>query len=370
MQNNKRIKFLLLTALFTICSQLHAADICVTNSTEFQAALDTAENNGQDDHIKMKKGNYPVPSGNPFIYSSSPSEFGDLKISGGWLTFLGNSCGIKPLNTSAFITELDGESQNDILRIYLNNGVDVTISELNFVAGKNTDGNASGLIIATSGSLNGKTIVENNVFLGNEAKFSSALLVDGGTKTIVRNNLFIANHSEMFGAISLLNSDNKGIYFTNNTVIANTTDGLSTVDSASVYIVSFGTSKVFIANNILWNNDIGDLYFNDGTFLYNNIIGSYTGSTPIDQSNNFSVQPEFESVGPGGLSFIPAYNSNLHNKGIQPPTFVPIPIPFELDWDVGANDTFGKDRVVNGRVDIGSFEAPSEPPIFEDGFEG
>jgi hypothetical protein len=43
-----------------------AADFCVGESAELQAALDTAASNNESDTIRIRAGTYPVPSGGCF----------------------------------------------------------------------------------------------------------------------------------------------------------------------------------------------------------------------------------------------------------------------------------------------------------------
>jgi len=354
MRNLIGIKWLLIVILFTISLHPKAAEICVSNSTEFQAALSDAATNGEVDHIKMKPGNYPIIGGNKFSYVSNGGLNTDLKISGGWIDFNSGQCNLILLNTSAFQTSINGLGLNGVLDIQIGGSADFEIAAITFLNGRDNSqfSRGAGLYMRTLSGYNGD--------------FDSALSANGGYKTTVRNNLFITNHGRMGATVSLVNNNQRGIYFTNNTVMENTTDG-SNYNTAAVYIFTSGISQAFVANNIVWDNEFKDLFFSGAIYLFNNNLGLYT-SNALHEANNFSMVPEFDFTINGNV-YTPAYNSSLHNQGLEPPTFVPAPTPFESDWNEGNNDTFGHDRIVNGRIDIGSFETPEEPPIFENGFE-
>ncbi len=356
---------LMIIASILFCTHSKAANLCATNSNEFQAALDTAESNGEDDHITLQQGSYPIINGSPFSYNPDVGEDFDLKITGGYIDFFGSPC-VQIDPNSALETELDGMSLNRVLDIRPVGNSKIEIAALYFLAGDATEAiptRGGGLYISGSAH-SGVILIENNAFVANDAQFGSALSASGADIINVRNNLFIGNSAESGAAVELVNNLT-GMYFTNNTVMTNNTNGTNFNTAAVSLGTGSSTTKAFIANNILWNNEFKDLSFTPQTYLYNNDIGTYSG-TPFDENGNFSEEPEFQS---GLLNFTPTYTSNLYNQGIEPPIFVPVPIPFESNWDIGDNDTLGMDRKVNGRVDIGSFETPPEPPIFMNGFE-
>ncbi|MCB1590673.1 MAG: hypothetical protein KDI56_17300, partial [Xanthomonadales bacterium] len=56
------------------------------------------------------------------------------------------------------------------------------------------------------------------------------------------------------------------------------------------------------------------------------------------------------------------------DAGRRPPSILPTPVPFELNWSTGLLDLLGRARVQGDTIDIGAFEATPEA-VFADGFE-
>lgn len=192
-----------------------------------------------------------------------------------------------------------------------------------------------------------------------------------GDHIIFANNLVLANHNGTGTAISLTSNNGVGIYVINNTVLSNTTDSTSLQTATGLGVSVAGYSAAFIANNVLWGNQTNDLHLfvpagsSSIIHLKNNGIGSQAGITASVDVDNFSSPPMF--VAAGDLDFTPASNSPLVNAGRHPPTFIPTPTPFELDWTLPVKDLAGRTRVIGGRVDIGAYESPNI--IFINGFE-
>lgn len=97
---------LLLAAFVTSIPWAEAADFCVGDSAELQAALDTAPSNNESDTLRIRAGACPVPFGG-FEYSptSTANLDDDLALSGGWLPFF-FLCGFSTGDASQ--TVLDG----------------------------------------------------------------------------------------------------------------------------------------------------------------------------------------------------------------------------------------------------------------------
>jgi len=334
-------KWPFLIILMMVFCHSNAATFCVSNSAQLVSTLITAQNNGEPDEIRLKTGNYVAPFQQSFNYFAPDSETFGLKITGGWIDVLNNPCSVQP--GYALNTAIDANFGNRAFTIFPKGSQPVEISGLTFTNGLIDGESGGGLNITarTTGGFvpvgfDGTIIVENNAFISNQADFGSALYILEANKIIVRNNLIVGNHATLNSAVQLRNLNERGIYFTNNTVMNNSTDGTSNT-VAAVSFFTAGSSQGFIANNILWNDNAAlDLYFEDfnnsGDFhLYNNDIGSYLGFTK-HEANNFSVPPEFQA-------------------GIE-----------------GDEGFTAMQRILNDAIDIGAIEAASDV-IFEDGFE-
>ena len=87
------------------------ATFCVGDSAELQNALNVAENNGEDDSIRIKSGDYLTPNGQPFRFDNYEAH--DLSISGGWSDFGQLSC-FNQIGGDPYETTLDVNNRLDI----------------------------------------------------------------------------------------------------------------------------------------------------------------------------------------------------------------------------------------------------------------
>ncbi len=359
-------KHLLITiTLLLITTVGWSATFCVSDSTELQSALTTAQDNLAHDVIKIKEGNYVTP-GSEFYYYEDDGF--DLQISGGWSEFFGNPCG-QQTSQSAFNTVLDGNSQNRVLRLRKTGSANISVSNLTIINGLVDDPQRGGGIhfYDYNNASTGTLVINNTFFINNEAKFEGAISASGAEKITLKNNLFVGNHSLAGNTVSIVQNDGYGVYATNNTFVSNTTD--ASLKLAGLRVFVSGTSRALVANNLLWGNDNHDLEFGGSGdhYLHNNDIGSRTGVQPFSDINNFSLPPRFAS---GILNFTPSEISPLVNKGRHPCTICPIPVPFSQAWGLGSTDTNGNTRIQHNQVDIGAFESAHEPDlIYMNGLE-
>lgn len=338
----------MIISVLLLCNQTYAEVYCVENSSEFRAALLDAQGNGESDEIRLKIGDY-LTAGNEFFFNGRVEAHG-IKISGNWINFMGGDCVRQVLGQN---TVLDGGDQDRILNIISDIDVDVTVSDLIFLSGLSISTNndrGAALRIGGAVGFTGEVLVERNQFIGNEAKFSVILVGDGEVVSI-RNNFIFANHTEGNAVVELVNSNATGVYFTNNTVIENTSDG----DFAGVRIFTSGTSEVQVINNVLWNNELRDLTVTsqENYSLLNNIIGVSVG-IPDWSLNNSSESPEFQS---GLFNYTPAIGGNLFNRGYNI-------IGGTSLMNYGPFDELGHTRIIHSTVDIGAYEAREEPLFF------
>lgn len=350
MQN---IQTALLTLALTLISfnRVSAAEFCVGTANELRAALAFAESNHEADDIRIELGIYET-NGTVFSYHDSGNH--DLTISGGWIDFFGNDCGIQSPN-EPFETIIDGSNSSRGMSINISGEADVMITDLTFSNGyfAHTGG---GLAVFNLGTIHtGQVVIEKNAFLNNEANLAAALSVYGGGTAHIRNNLILVNHANTSDSARILNNNANGIYFNNNTVFGNTSDNMG---ASGVYLYVEGTSQVLVANNILNNNENDDLEvitMAGDYFLFNNNVDVFTGSPPTVSANNINKPNHFQG---GLLNYVPNSNSYLVDAG-RPPCLIacPFPTPFENAWSLGNEDILSQLREQGDKVDIGAFES-------------
>jgi hypothetical protein len=348
MRYQLRLATVVLVGLYA--PQLLAATFCATTPAQLQAALSTAASNGQHDAIRVHTGNYDLSNAN-LVYDPSGAEDFDLDISGGWVAFFENPCGV--MLDDPWQTTLDGGDERRILRIAVDEGQsDVSVRQLVFLSGHADPGLGGGLEIRYGLDAVGTVVVERNIFLLNSAAQAGALSVQGPTLEKITNNLFLLNEAGSRAVAVLLTTGLFGVSFTNNTVLSNTHT------NANQPTVSFGAGRVFIANNNFWDNDGYDasLGAQGDRFAYNNNFRELQLAGGEILENNLSVEPEYQA---GLFNFTPKRNSALVDAGREPEGSAPL-------WDLTDIDLNASTRLIGPHVDIGAFE---NEKIFVDGFD-
>lgn len=340
--------------IISLCSiTASAADFCVANSTELDAALDAAEANGESDIIRLIKGTYVVPPGGFYFGSSEP--YG-LIIEGDYTEFMSDCARFTP--PTPWDTILTGDDLYPVLRLDFTSDqhLNAHVASLTIQDGLYTGAGqqAAGLsIIGWSG--NRVSIeIENCLFLGNEGTNQAGALAAVSEKSLrLINNFFIGNQSGWFATASLfcngIGVPDPCIEILNNTVTGNTT-----ATGHGGILVEGSCASCFIDNNILYGNDNDDLFLNTAIGLAcrvnHNDIQDYSG-TPHSMTGNMSVYPEYV----GFFNFHLAPDSPLVDAGIKRLS-APLP-PYDAD---------GLPRIVGPAIDIGAFERQT---LFHDGFE-
>ncbi|WP_395373858.1 hypothetical protein [Marinicella sp. W31] len=352
---------------FLLLTTVQAATFCVTNSTQLLLRLNEAATNDQNDVIRIKQGTYPIIS-NPqlthgFTYSGG-NENRTLDISGGWISFNNNDCGLQINQGDS--TVLDGRDLQGVMRITA--GGNVFISNLSFINGFVDNSLSSGLHLFLSDDTRRgflgpiRATIEKNFFIGNESQSRAAFTASSDVgRVYFKNNLVVSNNSSL--GLYVATFDSNETYLINNTFFAN---------SGGISISPASGEKAYVVNNLVWGtqnrnvglsaNGTGELY------VFNNNYQTATINQPTAVAQNQSIQPVF--VGSNILDFTPAIGSSMINAGKPSPFIVPNPITFPFNWNVGIADFEGNARVLDGRVDIGAVEAPVPPDlIFMNGFE-
>jgi len=114
--------------LIALATSAHAATFNVSTPAEFQAALTTAQANGENDLINVAAGTYDISASGTLTYTAAPTENASLRIDG---------------TDSTFVT-LDGGSQVPILRIDTTAVVDDELVAIVINAMTFRNGNATG----------------------------------------------------------------------------------------------------------------------------------------------------------------------------------------------------------------------------------
>ncbi|MEE4330196.1 MAG: choice-of-anchor Q domain-containing protein [Wenzhouxiangella sp.] len=364
-----------------------AADFCVTNSAELQAALDIAETNGQDDTVRIVQGTYAAPPGG-FTFSAPASEDGfSLTVSGGF-TSSGPPFFIcsEPVLKDPELTVLDGGGTRRVMILVLPQEGSVDVRNLSFINGFSADSGGSGgldLFLPIGSSFAGTLTVENNIFLLNKANQVGGLNVGGfsGLETVnvrVVNNLFVGNQANQmqqgpapgaaYIAVSLpeprgeiVIDPRPAVSFVHNTVV----DNHSINQTGGVFIAG-DVTNLYVASNNFWNNSGNDLeWFGVGPnrVLRNNNIqqSEFNSLPPTSEGGNISAPPQFLNCGPLCVDRIPAPGSPLIDAGYSPlgPPFQP--------WSAPSRDLNGEPRVQGSAIDIGAYEGVGDR-VFNDRF--
>lgn len=353
----------ILTLFFVVTSfTTSAVTICVDDSQSFESALITAANNNQADHIQIARGTTLVTI-NGFIYDGESEPF-DLTISGGWYEGLEKGaifCNAQSKKYPESVINGNGLFRGLLIKSHPSSNIE--LSYLSFINGAAVAGSGGGLFVK-----NGNVLIENNVFISNTAPLGgAALFVANGSKYVIRNNLFAYNPSTVFaGAVSINSLDQTtGVYFTNNTVIFNSTASTSSTSCAGLNLTNNGSAKAYIGNNILWGNDFNDIVMG-GTgykYLINNDIGGLAGQIGDVETGNITQDPEFIDLTTN--NFMPKAPSSLVNSGRHPLNPQEHPT-FDNLWAMGEFDLNGEPRVQGNRVDMGAYE--TSDVIFKNGF--
>ena len=315
-----------------------SATFCVSTPAQLSIALSVAQSNGQDDTIYLQTGTYLLSS--ELQYTAAINETYRLAIIGGQAAACAGYA-------SSGSSVLDG--QNLVRQLSINATGEVDIGRITFQQG-NPAQYAGGALNVVNTSAAG-TYIFASQFVSNQTAPGhpgGAIYVSSSTQGDISlwSNLFIANTGSSAGAVYL--DGNHNTYVTGNTILANTLinhAGLGGLDLA-------GTGHYWISNNILWNNEGNDVYDQNGnTDFANNDIGVKGGFAPLSESNDLSVDPDFN----GFLSVSLAPASPLVNAGLDT-------APGGVG---GCCDPSGNPRVQGKHVDIGAFESDV---LFRDGF--
>lgn len=354
---HKRIAFWIVL-LVSAQSSVHAEDFCVSNAVEFQDALWQAQINAQNNHIKLVTGTYHTSdNGNldsGFEYVNSMP--GSLTISGGWqVSGAGVICTLSRTIVAASETILSGDHLHRVLSIAAGDAnANVTIINLTIQDGfPYTDNGATGGLQISgfdgNNDLVADVLIDRVIFRQNQGNYASTLTVNSSGSVHVRNSLFWGNEVNISYTAGLSSNGSEPVYFTNNTVVANTT--LSANGVSGVFLQNTGSGGIVAANNILWDNTLWDIVFSGTSanhHLLYNVLQTVIGNAGTNIGNS-NANPML------GVDFTLTQDSPALDAGVVPTPGQPN-TPVELDWELGDYDVDAHSREMGLSVDMGAIE--------------
>lgn len=376
-------------------STIQAANFNVSNGSELQAALTTAQSNGEADTILLAAGTYDASAGT-FSYIADATLGSEenfpltLRGADGEAAVLdgGDSTQVMSIDTSV----LPDDSNADILiqKITFQNGNtgnsgggllvitddgDVTVLSSKFLDNESTNYGGGADFILGNNSGGGNLVVNGCLFEGNSAPSIGAaeFIVDAGG-AVATNNIFFQNESTSdVGALlfQYFSGAPSGAPLTlvNNTFVQNSAG----TDYGALELYAFEAGETYnVYNNLFFENSaagIGDDIFVDidsavTLNLFNNNFAEicFDASSNCDPASNpnvnfgenLNVDPLFIDVAAGNFSL--ALGSPVIDQGDPAAPELP-----SLDY-------VGNPRVVGTAPDIGAIEAQPEISASPEGF--
>jgi hypothetical protein len=348
-----------LAALAMVTVRVHAAEFCVSTSTQLQQALMTAASNNQADTIKIETGTYTTTGGGIAFAYSTAQNF-TLIVSGGYVSNPPQMCARQVDNPGA--TVLSGSNTRQVMQLFGSPGTigGQSLSNLTIQEGLSSQAGA-GLSVGGGGGFSGNVLVYRVIVARNVGtQFGGGMAVYSEGIVNIRNNLFLLNRCGM-GNCALSATVNATFpattraFFGNNTVVGNQCTSGSPCTATGARFG--GSASAVFYNNVFAANSNGDLdlfSFSGGLvdLYYNNLV-SITGTAPNASVGNIAfANPQFVDL--LNEDFRPRLNSPLRNAGTD---------QFALE----TLDLAGMPRVNENRVDIGAYE--SSDRIFADAFD-
>lgn len=337
--------FALAFALAVPPQDARSADFCANTSAQLQAALTTANSNGEADVIRLNSAVFSAPTNAGF--EAGVADGKDLTIEGGYFSFM-NPCNFYFNDPTTTI--LDGANTKKGLQFVTTTGAaNITVRNLTLIDHVGAQGTA--LYVPSTNNYGGDVLVDRVIFTGNQATLApGALYVNTSGNVTVRNSLFAANTAVEQAAFGLIaHGDN--LFVANNTVADNVA---TNPNSNAAAVTVSGTAAHWLSNNIIRGNTTGtqpDLHVSFSTRLLFNVVGLIHGNAHPDSTGNLAIDPLFQGAGDYRLRS----DSPLVNYGLETPP-----------GGVADYDLDGMDRVIGQRIDIGAYESDT---LFTDGFQ-
>ena len=343
-----------------------AATFCVSTPAALDAALQTAEENGESDSIRLTGGLFEDPDGvGKYRYYTSESH--SLLIDGGWVR-VGGACVIRFADATA--TVLSGAGVHQVISLEGEPGTNgsITIRNLTIrdgvadLAGTGDNGSGGGLTVGGPGGYTGAVLVDRVIIRNNDASlYGAGVLAGTGGTLVIRNSVFLANRCGSTNCAASLTQNNPAAnysaVFAQNTVVANTcfASASDTCAGGVRLWAGAGGSGLFL-NNIFVANTLSDLLLSSPSIdvLYNNYDSIGGNEDPVTLAGNvIGVYPKFVDLFGGNLRLAP--DSPVRDAG------------FALAGMNGDVDLDGLPRVIGPAPDMGAYE--EQDVIFVGGFD-
>jgi len=276
------IVYVALLSLFLVPTFSLGATFCVSDATDLQTALTTAESNGADNTIKIVQGTY---NGN-FTYAST--EAYSLTVEGGYA----EGCASRTINPANTI--LDGGGTDMVLALVSQGAATFSVEGLTLQNGNASTVDYGGGLYA---STDGNVTLTNNTFSDNTASSYGGGAYILGTATL-SNNSFITNYSRYGG----------GVYITGNGTLTDNTFTENTFTSPSMggsgggaYIGGNGTltSNTFTDNTARYIGSSGGAYISGRGILTDNTFTGNTGGVRSGGNSTLTGNTFTENTGGG-----------------------------------------------------------------------
>jgi hypothetical protein len=268
---------------------VQAATFCVSNATELQTGLTTAQSNGEDDTIQIVQGTY---IGN-FTYAST--EAYGVNVEGGYTSGCASRV-IDPANTV-----LDGDAGGNVLVLSAPaQAVEFSVDGVTLQNGNASNDKGGGLFVITDGgavSLTNNTIAENRASFFGGGCYLFCHTITGYSNTI-KNNLSV------WGA-GIYVSESNTIELSNNTISGNGGDEYPDYGQAGGGVnIHKNSSTVTFSNNNISENYVtsggGGIHVTQGSLVileYNTInenvvTGNSSGSGEINGGGGIAISAD------------------------------------------------------------------------------
>jgi hypothetical protein len=323
----------------------------------------------QNDQATLTINNCAVTGNNGSTLGAGISNDGTLTINDSSITdnvlqYQGTGAGIASsgtliINNSIIGGNGSGKGYTDGGGIYSSGMLEITNSTID---GNSVGGFGGGIYNVGAAIITSSTISGNSSGGGYPGPplpgFGGGISSNGTGATLTISNSTVSGNSVL--TIDTEPGRGGGIGNSGSLQIANSTlSGNSGTNGGAIYN---GAAPLQIANSILNAGDVGENIFNDGgtiTSLGYNLSSDNGGgylSGPGDQTNTNPILGPLQDNGGSTQTHRPYPQSPAIDAG--DPSFTPPPL-----YDQRGT---GFDRVVNGRIDIGSFEVqegkPTPPP--------
>jgi hypothetical protein len=353
---------MLVTLTLILSFPAMAAEFQVTDAAGLQSALDTAQNNGQDDTIFLAAGNYKV---NIVLHYE---ESRALVIQG------------EP-GTTPYDVILDGDGKGSVMEAYFNGEGSMTISGLTVEKGTN-----GGLRLTCRKDSKFHLVLENIIIQDN-----SRPTADGGGVAV---SGFANTETQLEIRNSVIRNNRSGRR--SGGLQVETSGGNSVFDVLIVNSLVYGNQADWPGGGVaLYASEVGDNNVTRGKILHSTITGNEAGTgegggggvmvqargtanasldayNTIVYGNTSDIQAQDLSVVQydSGSSTVNAFNSNINvvalDAGFYNPTSVINGDPLFID---PVNDNY-RLRSDSSCIDAGTAAVPSPPGLPATDFEG